>query len=72
VSSFNKQIEQLLKEFSSITYKKRLFYPRNFKLSDEFVLAFKKEIKRLLGEGHSPKIILDKISKALIFHFKNN
>lgn len=71
MSNFNEHFEKLIKEFNSITYKKRLFYPRNFKLSDEFVSAFKKEIKRLLSEGHSPKLILDKISKALLFHFKN-
>jgi hypothetical protein len=61
-----------VENFNSILYKKRLFYPRNFKLSVEFIDAFKKELKRLLGEGHSPKIILDKISKALIFHSKNS
>jgi len=70
VSNFNKHFEKLLNEFGSITYRKRLFYPRNFKLSEEFVTAFKKEIKRLLEEGHSPKLILDKISRALLFHFK--
>lgn len=49
---------------------KRVFYPRNLKLSDEFINAFKKEYKRLLDEGHNSKRILDLISKALIFHAK--
>jgi len=68
VSDFNKHYKKILENFESITYRKRLFYPRNFKLSEEFVKAFRTELKRLADEGHSPKLILDKIAKALVFH----
>lgn len=72
MSNFNNKFKSLLEGYGSITFKKRLFYPRNLQLSNEFIKAFKLEFNRLLGEGHGPKIILDKISKALHFHSKNN
>jgi len=72
VSRFNKKFAALFEGYGSITFKRRLFYPRNLQLSSEFIKAFKLEFNRLMGEGHSPKVILDKISKALHFHSKNN
>jgi hypothetical protein len=54
--------------FKSIKTIKREFYPKNFKLSEDFVSAFKNEYKRLVDEGLEPKKALIRINKALLFH----
>ena len=71
MSKFNDKIEELNEGFKSILYKKREFYPKNFKLSEEFVKAFKTEYKRLLDEGIEPKKALVRLNKALLFHTAN-
>lgn len=50
--------------------KNRLFYPRNFSLSEEFLAAFNKEYNRLKALKIDDKRILQKITKALQFHGK--
>ena len=70
MNNFEKNYNKIYENYSSMKFFKRVFYPRNLKLSDEFINAFKKEYKRLLDEGHNSKRILDLISKALIFHAK--
>lgn len=67
-ADFNKKFESLLENFRSIRTVRREFYPKNFKLSEEFVNAFKTEYKRLIGEGHHPRKALARINKALLFH----
>jgi len=70
VSKFNSKFEELTESFKSILYKKREFYPKNFNLSEEFVISFRKEYKRLIDEGMEPKKALLKLNKALLFHTK--
>lgn len=72
MNRFEKKFNYLNENYGSLKFFKRVFYPRNLKLSDEFINSFKKEYKRLLNEGHNVKTILDKISKALIFISKKN
>lgn len=67
-ADFNKKFESLLENFSSIRTVKREFYPKNFRLSEDFVKSFKSEYKRLIGEGHHPRKALARINKALLFH----
>lgn len=67
-ADFNKKYESLLENFRSIRTVKREFYPKNFKLSEDFVKAFKNEYKRLIDEGHHPRKALARINKALLFH----
>lgn len=62
-SSFNKLVEEKFYQTTS-----RTFYPRNFKLSEEFVAAFQKEYGRLIDEGQEPKRLHERFSKALRFH----
>ena len=63
------ELDKLLaEEFKSIKYIKREFYPRNFELSKEFVLAFKKEHARLIKAGMNPKAAFKKLCKALLFY----
>jgi hypothetical protein len=68
MKSFNEEYDQLLESFKSIRTVKRDFYPRNFKLSENFVKSFKTEYKRLIDEGHEPRKTLIRLSKALMFH----
>lgn len=70
MSKFNSKFEELTESFKSILYKKREFYPKNFNLSEEFVISFRKEYKRLIDEGMEPKKALLKLNKALLFHTK--
>jgi len=57
-----------MESYKSIKTVSRLFYPRNFNLSPEFVQAFQKECKRLKALNIDDKRIIQKISKALPFH----
>ena len=68
MKNFNKEYDELLESFKSIRTVKRDFYPRNFKLSENFVKSFKIEYKRLIDEGHEPRKALIRLSKALMFH----
>jgi hypothetical protein len=67
---FYKKVNTVLESYGSILTKSRMFYPRNFNLSSEFVNAFKKEVTRLKAEKVSDRDILRKITKALHFHLK--
>jgi hypothetical protein len=67
---FYKKVNTVLESYGSILTKSRMFYPRNFNLSPEFVNAFKKEVTRLKAEKVSDRDILRKITKALHFHLK--
>lgn len=46
----------------------RMFYPRNMKLSEDFINAFHREYDRLVSEGQGSKSLLERFSKALKFH----
>ena len=70
MNNFEKAFKKLNENYSSLKFYKRVFYPRNLKLSEDFVNSFKKEFKRLIDEGHNPKHIINQISKALMFHSK--
>lgn len=65
---FDKTFYNLLEGYNSILVKNRLFYPRNFNLSPEFLQAFKAEYERLKIMNIEDKRILQKITKALQFH----
>lgn len=65
---FDDSFKTLLEGFSSILVKNRMFYPRNFNLSDEFLASFKKEYNRLKAMNIDDRRILQKITKALMFH----
>lgn len=67
---FYKKVNTILEGYGSILTKSRMFYPRNFNLSSEFINAFKKEVSRLKAEKVSDRDILRKITKALHFHLK--
>jgi hypothetical protein len=66
--NFYKKANSILENYGSIVTKSRMFYPRNFNLSKEFVKALQKEIVRLREEKIGNKDIIKKMSKALHFH----
>ena len=70
MNKFNEAFEKINENFKSIRYVKREFYPKNFRLSEDFVGAFRKEYKRLIDEGIDPKKAMLKINKALLFHVR--
>lgn len=65
---FDKNYNIFLESFRSIKTIHRLFYPRNFNLSEEFVNAFRKEYARLKSLNIDDRRILQKMVKALPFH----
>jgi len=69
---FNKKYQAILENYGSIKTVNRIFYPRNFNLSLEFVSAFKKEFCRLQSIGIDKKRILSKMNKALHFHCRDS
>ena len=58
VKNFENNYSKLLEGLNSIKFVKRVFYPRNFSISEDFRNAFTKEFKRLQSEGHSQTILL--------------
>jgi len=66
--TFNDNVDKLLESFKYLKTVKKEFYPKNFRLSEDFVKSFKTEYKRLLDEGLHPRIALARINKALMFH----
>jgi hypothetical protein len=68
---FYKKANSILEGYGSILTKSRMFYPRNFALSNEFIGAFKKEVKRLKAENVSDRDIVKKVTRALNFHIKD-
>jgi hypothetical protein len=67
-SQYKSILESIESPYSSIVKKSRLFFPRNFTLSPEFVKAFKIEFKRLKEVYNtSDSDLLRKINKALIW-----
>ena len=46
----------------------RMFYPRNFQLSEDFLNAFHREYDRFLHEGQNRKNLVERFGKAMKFH----
>jgi hypothetical protein len=69
--NFDNTYETLLEGYQSMLIKNRLFYPRNFNLTEEFLTAFKKEYSRLKALNIDDRRIMQKITKALQFHGKD-
>ena len=62
------KFDKILESFAPIRTSSRLFYPRKFALSEDFIKAFKIEHARLSKEGENPKTLIDRIMKASRFH----
>lgn len=62
-----KRIDKIVEGYKPIPMK-RMFYPRKFNLSEEFINAFHREYDRLVGEGLNPKTLVERFGKAMRFH----
>lgn len=62
------KFQSLLESFGMLTREQRMFYPRNFNLSPEFVKALKKEIATLDRAGLPAEKFVVKLNKALQFY----
>jgi hypothetical protein len=62
------KFQELLKEYNMLTRQQRLFYPRNFKLSEKFIFALKQEMKSQDEAGITPDEFARKLIKALQFY----
>jgi hypothetical protein len=62
------KFQQLLESYGMLTTQQRLFYPRNFNLSPEFIASLKKEMARQSKTGIEPDLFARKLNKALQFY----
>ena len=61
------KLDHVLEGYRPIPSKK-VYYPRNLNLSEDFVNSFHREYDRLVGEGINPKSLVERFGKALRFH----
>ena len=50
----------------------RMFYPRNFQLSEDFINSFHREYDRLVGEGQNARSLVERFGKAMKFHVNDS
>lgn len=62
------KFQELLENYNMLTKQQRLFYPRNFKLSDKFVANLKNEMMMQDKAGIDPDMFARKLIKALQFY----
>ena len=64
------KFQDLIESYGMIRQEKRLFYPRNFKLSERFVSALKEELMKQEKAGITPEKFSHKLNRALEFYIK--
>ena len=62
------KFQELMEQYGMLTKQQRLFYPRNFTLSTEFIRALKKELDTQVKAGMDPDVFAKKLNKALQFY----
>ena len=62
--------QDLLEQYGMIKKEQRLFYPRNFNLSETFIKALKEEIRLQERAGIDKKKFAQKLNRALQFHIE--
>jgi len=62
------KFQDLCENYGMIRQEKRVFYPRNFNLSQEFTSALKRELANQSKSGIDPDEFARKLNKALQFH----
>ena len=60
--------QHLLEQYGMIKKEQRMFYPKNFNLSESFVKALKEEMALHEKSGIEKKKFLRKLTRALPFH----
>jgi len=62
------KFQELMEQYGMLTRQQRLFYPRNFTLSNEFTKALKKELDAQVKAGMDPDMFVKKLNRALQFY----
>ena len=57
-----------MESYGMIKQEKRLFYPRNFNLSEKFLKALREELTMQEQAGVIPEKFSQKLNRALQFH----
>lgn len=63
--------QELLEHYGMIKREQRLFYPKNFNLSERFLQALKEEILIQEKAGINKKKFVNMLNRALQFHINN-
>jgi hypothetical protein len=66
------KFQQLMEQYGMIKQEKRLFYPRNFNLSEGFIKALKAEIALQEKSGIDADKFAHKLNRALQFHISEH
>lgn len=66
------KFQQLCESYGMITQQKRLFYPRNFNLSEKFLEALKHELIQQEKAGSDLASFSKKLNRALQFHIEEH
>jgi hypothetical protein len=64
------KFQELMEQYGMLKKEQRLFYPRNFNLSETFIKALKEEIKKQEKAGIDKKKFAQKLNRALQFHIE--
>lgn len=59
-----------MEQYGMLKKEQRLFYPRNFNLSETFIKALKEEIRLQEKAGIDKKKFAQKLNRALQFHIE--
>jgi len=62
------KFQELMEQYGMLKKEQRLFYPRNFNLSETFIKALKEEIRIQEKAGIDKKKFAQKLNRALQFH----
>ena len=62
------KFQELLEQYGMIKKEQRMFYPKNFNLSERFLRALKEEIALQEKAGIDKKKFANKLNRALQFH----
>lgn len=57
-----------MESYGLLKQEKRIFYPRNFNLSERFLAALREELKQQEKAGIAPDKFAHKLNRALQFH----
>ena len=62
------KFQELMEQYGMIKKEQRMFYPKNFNLSERFLKALKEEIALQEKSGTDKKKFAQKLNRALQFH----
>ena len=64
------KFQELMEQYGMLKKEQRLFYPRNFNLSETFIKALKEEIRKQEKVGIDKKKFAQKLNRALQFYIE--